>query len=105
MPEDKEDSATEFKFKQKIEEYGEDARYEAVEALKNIRHVNFEHDNKRIWFDRNYYKILTESDYSIEGDAEKTAEKYGFIDVNIYDDDNEEKFEYNPIYGLIKVKK
>ena len=76
--------------------------YEKIGNLKNIKITKEVFDKSRIWFDRDYYSILTDSDYSIDGDAEITAQKYGFIDVNLYNDDIEENFEYNPIYGLIK---
>ena len=103
IPKDNDNDNTKFDFCEKVEEYGCDPRYVAVGDLKNIKQVSLNVDKNRIWFDRDYFNILSDSDYSVDGDAEKTAQKYGFIDVNLYND-VEENFEYNPIYGLIKKR-
>ena len=73
-------------------------KYEPYEIVFGITNKEPEINKESIWLDRNYYKLLEE--YSENGYVDKSAKRYGFIEVVKYNDND--KFEYSHILGLLR---
>ena len=73
-------------------------KYEPYEIVFGITNKEPEIKKESIWLDRNYYKLLEE--YSENGYVDKSAKRYGFIEVVKYNDND--KFEYSHILGLLR---
>jgi CRISPR-associated endonuclease/helicase Cas3 len=99
MPEDQYDTDTAFIFKAKDEK----GNFSKAEQMQSISHKAATVAGDRLWFKRDYQKILEAIANGFGITVEKAASRFGEI-VIPFNEDGKKQFSYSPQTGLTEIK-